>query len=165
LEVKVWMRKVVLVLVYDRHVGGDVGTGKSVEVLFVRDGRVRDDVEMVRDVAVEVARTAEMARSVDASSVDGIEGVVVKTMDVVVVTMDTVLEVRGFDETTRTVEVFDSDEMTGVVEETTAVAGETARTVEVSGVDKMFRDALEVANIEVDEDLEMDAKEDVGDTT
>jgi hypothetical protein len=165
LEVKVWVRKVVLVLVDDRHVDGDVGIGKSVEVVLVRDGRVRDDVKMVRDVAVEVARTAEMARSVDASSVDGIEGVVVKTMDVVVVTMDIVLEVRGFDETTRTVEVFDSDEMTGVVEETTAAAGETARTVEVSGVDEMFRDALEVANIEVDEDLEMDAKEDVGDTT
>jgi hypothetical protein len=165
LEVKVWIRKVVLVLVENMDLNGDVEIGTSVEVIVVREGGVRNEVGRVGDGFVEVARTAEMARNVDASSVDEIKGVVVEIMDVAVETMEVPLEVRGVSETTRTVEISGGDEMTGVVVETTVVTSEAARTVEISGVDEMSRVAVEVANVIVDKDLEIGAGEEVGDTT
>jgi hypothetical protein len=160
----VWVRKVVLVLVENMDLDGDVEIGTSVEVIVVREGGVRNEVGRVGDGFVEVARTAEMARNVDASSVDEIKGVV-EIMDVAVETMEVPLEVRGVSETTRTVEISGGDEMTGVVVETTVVTSEAARTVEISGVDEMSRVAVEVANIIVDKDLEIGAGEEVGDTT
>jgi hypothetical protein len=165
LEVKVWVRKVVLVLVENMDLNGDVEIGTSVEVIVVREGGVRKEVGRVGDGFVEVARTAEMARNMDASSVDEIKGVVVEIMDVAVDMMEVPLEVRGVSETTRTVEISGGDEMTGVVVETTVVTSEAARTVEISGVDEMSRVAVEVANVIVDKDLEIGAGEEVGDTT